>query len=161
MTEHVTSGHAAFGDPAILISSGTHPKTFSDLDMLHKDPMYELVTGAREAYFLKQLAQKLGREISHSKDVQNLSSLIGDSARELERTWRMAACISNTPVSTAYPYLPTMPTGTTAIKVPPPATPETSAPSATAQAGMGGDFSNALSLVCSSRTRPEKYSTFI
>ena len=94
---------------AIMISGGSFPKTMEDLNSSHKDPTYELVSGAREAYFVKKLAGTLARNVTESDDVRNLASLIQDSARELERSWRMAACISNVPVSTAHPYLPVMP----------------------------------------------------
>ena len=95
---------------AVLISSSSHPKTISDLNLFHQDPIYELISGAREAYFLKKLAHELGSRVSNSADVQNLASLINNSTRELERNWRMAACLTNAPVSTGYPFLPTMPT---------------------------------------------------
>lgn len=94
---------------AIMISGGAFPKTMADLSSSHKDPTYELVSGAREAYFVKKLAGTLARNVTESEDVRNLASLIQDSARELERSWRMAACISNVPVSTAHPYLPVVP----------------------------------------------------
>jgi hypothetical protein len=94
---------------AIMISGGAFPKTMEDLSASHKDPTYELVSGAREAYFVKKLAGTLARNVTESGDVRNLASLIQDAARELERSWRMAACISNVPVSTAHPYLPVMP----------------------------------------------------
>lgn len=110
---------AKISDTAILISSVSHPKTLKDLDLLHKDPMYELVTGAREALLMKKLAHKLGTDVSKSKDVQNLSALISDSSREVERTWRMAACMANTPVSTSYPFLPTMPSVAAVVKAAP------------------------------------------
>jgi hypothetical protein len=94
---------------AVMISSSVHPRTLENLNDYHKDPTYELVSGTREAYFLKKLAGKLSHNVAESEDVQNLSALIQDAARELERSWRMASCISNTPVSTGYPYLPIMP----------------------------------------------------
>ena len=96
---------------AISISHGAHPKTLEDLDASHKDPTYELVSGTREAYFIKKLAGILAHKVAQSDDVRNIASLVQDAARELERSWRMASCISNVPVSTGYPYLPTMPTG--------------------------------------------------
>jgi hypothetical protein len=95
---------------AISVSHGSYPKSLEDLDASHKDPTYELVTGTREAYFIKKLAGILSHEIAQSDDVRNIAALAQDSARELERNWRMASCISNVPVSTGYPYLPTMPT---------------------------------------------------
>ena len=118
--EHADStAHATHhGNMAVLISNASHPKTLQDLDTVHKDPMYELVTGARQAYFIKHLANKLATKVSHSGDVTNIASLVNNSARELERNWRMAACMANTPVSTGYPYLPTMPAGSVAAPVP-------------------------------------------
>ena len=94
---------------AIMISSGSHPKTLEDLNQFHKDPMYELVSGTREAYLIKKLAGELATHVSKSENVQSIARLISDSASELERSWRMGSCMSNAPVSTAYPYLPTMP----------------------------------------------------
>jgi hypothetical protein len=95
---------------SIQISSGTHPKTLEDLNSFHKDSLYELVTAAREAYLMKHLAGKLASAVTKSSNVRDMSHLIADSAREQERTLRMAACIANAPVSTTYPYLPLMPT---------------------------------------------------
>ena len=95
---------------AVQISTGVFPKSMDDLNSLHKDPTYEIVSGTREAYFMKKIAGLLSRKVAQSEDVRNLAHLVQDSARELERNWRMAACISNTPVSTGYPYLPIMPT---------------------------------------------------
>ena len=94
---------------AILISRGHLPQKFEDLDMFHKDPMYELINGAKEAYFLKYIASKLGNQVAQSEDVKELARVIENSAREMERSWRTAACMANAPVSTGYPYLPTMP----------------------------------------------------
>lgn len=95
---------------SIQISSGTHPKTLADLDSFHKDSLYELVSAARGAYLMKLLAGKLATHVTKSSNVRDMSHLITDSARELERSLRMAACIANAPVSTTYPYLPLMPT---------------------------------------------------
>jgi hypothetical protein len=94
---------------AIQLSRAHLPQTSQDLDTLHKDPMFELINGAKEAYYMKYLAAKLGNKIAKSEDVKDLSRLIEDSSREIERNWRMAACMANAPRSTGYPYLPTMP----------------------------------------------------
>lgn len=99
------------GNSAVLVSSSSEPHSLADLNSFHQDPLYELISGAREAYFIKKLARHLSSEISNSAEVKNLASLINDSAREIERNWRMAACMANSPVSTGYPFLPTMPGG--------------------------------------------------
>jgi hypothetical protein len=96
---------------SIMISSATHPKSLDDLNQFHKDPMYELISGTREAYLIKKLAGDLSTNVSKSENVQSLARLISDTSNELERSWRMGSCMSNAPVSTTYPYLPTMPVG--------------------------------------------------
>ena len=108
MTIHaVQPDYAPF---SFQISSVTHPKTLEDLDTFHKDSVYELVSAAREAYIMKVLANKLASGVTKSSNVRDMANLIADSAREQERSLRMAACIANAPVSTTYPYLPVMPT---------------------------------------------------
>lgn len=108
-TEHVNPLQA------IMISGGSHPSTLDDLNNYHKDPMYELVTGTRDAYNIQKLAHRLGHSITRSEDVKNIATLVSDASSELERSWRMAACTANVPVSTGYPYLPTMPAGSLAV----------------------------------------------
>ena len=100
------------GHPAVLIGTSGQPGTFDDLDSLHKDSLHEAITGAREAYYIKTLAQKLASNVTKSKDIRSLALLTRDSAQELEREWRMVGCISNAPVSTSDPYLPIMPSVT-------------------------------------------------
>ena len=99
---------------AIMLSSGSDPSTLDDLNNFHKDPMYELITGAKDAFYIQKLANKLGVKITRSEDIKNISSLVSNASSELERNWRMAACIANAPVSTGYPYLPTMPSSSAA-----------------------------------------------
>ena len=101
--------YSAKTHPAMMISSASHPTSLDDLNLAHKDPLFELATGTRDAYLIKKLAGDLASKISDSEDVRNLSSLVNDSGRTLERDWRMASCISNMPSSTGYPYLPMMP----------------------------------------------------
>jgi hypothetical protein len=96
---------------AVLLSHSGAPQTLDDLNTLHQDPLYELINGAKEAYYLKTLSDRLAHRITQSKEVQDLASLVNNSAREMERNWRMAACIANAPRSTGYPFLPTMPSG--------------------------------------------------
>lgn len=131
---------------SIQISSGTHPKTLEELGSFQKDSLYELVSAAREAYLIKYLAGKLATDVTKSSNVRDMSHLIADSAREQERSLRMAACIANAPVSTTDPYLPLMPSKLAppilnpatqipgAASLPSPASP---LPSATKQ-GFGG-----------------------
>lgn len=101
--------HPHLGHPAILIASSSAQKSLDDFDVLAKDPLHSIITGAREAYLIKYLAHKLGHNITKSDDVRNLSELIGKSAKEIERLWRTAACMADAPVSTSYPFLPVMP----------------------------------------------------
>ena len=101
---------ASYSPFAFQISSASHPKTMDDLNTFHKDSMYELVSATRAAYLMKILASKLASHVTKSSNVRDLANLITDSAREQERSLRMAACMSNAPVSTTYPYLPVMPT---------------------------------------------------
>ena len=128
MHEYMIGGEKYQVAPAaIQISSSTQPKTLEDLNIFHKDAMYEVISGARQAYMIKQLAGELRSRVSNSADVKHLANLISDSSRELERNWRMAACMSNAPVSTGYPYLPIMPSGAPAIPANPSSTPPTAA----------------------------------
>lgn len=115
MDLHPRLEHTAHPAPmAVLLSHSGAPKTLDDLNTLHQDPMYELINGAKEAYYLKTLSDRLAHEITQSKEVQDLASLVNNSAREMERNWRLAACIANAPRSTGYPFLPTMPSGSAA-----------------------------------------------
>ncbi len=107
MTDH--SALTTVGHPAMLIASSSSQQSLSDFKALAKDPMYSVITGAREAYLAKYLAHTLGHKVTQSDDVRNLADLIERSAKEIERLWRTAACMSDAPVSTSYPYLPVMP----------------------------------------------------
>lgn len=94
--------------PSILLDNPASPYSAEDLKAIHADPMYKLVSGTRDAYWTKHIADKLAQDVTKSDDVRNLGELVGGSAKELERLWRMAACMSDAPVSTKYPYLPVM-----------------------------------------------------
>jgi hypothetical protein len=130
--------------PAMMISSASHPSSFDDLNLAHKDPKFELATGTRDAYLIKKLAGDLASKISDSEDVRNLSSLVNDSGRTLERDWRMASCISNMPTSTGYPYLPMMPIKGHASGESPNSIPSAATPASTA-ALTGVSVSNGVS----------------
>jgi hypothetical protein len=95
---------------SIAVPGTSTPVSSDNVDPSLKDPTYQLIAAAKEAYNMKKLAGLLSRKIAQSEDVRNLAHLVQDSSRELERSCRMAACISNVPVSTKYPYLPAMPT---------------------------------------------------
>ena len=125
-------------DFAVQTAGGLFPKSLEDLNASHNDPTYELVSGAREAYFIKKIAGMLSRKFAQSEDVRNLSHLVQDSARELERNWRMAACISNVPVSTGYPYLPMMPAAPSVPSVDAAAGPQAGAASTVDQSATAG-----------------------
>ena len=107
MPAHSSNGN--YSPFAFQISSVSHPKTLEDLNSFHKDSLYELVSATRQAYLMKAIANKLA-STTKSSNARDMANLIADSAREQERSLRMASCIANAPVSTAYPYLPVMPT---------------------------------------------------